>query len=166
MRKKREKKTKWERKECRCPVFWAITHQTSPPSPARPPQSLKKQNNVLTWRWRGAEGRAAGEGGKLGNQMWSIKTYWHAKGLPLPHLHTESTNSCSSRRCTHICMHMSHAGPYTPHTHMHTHRHTSVPGSGHVCTVNLAKWLGLKNKHPTVVHLHMPADFFSHKTCR
>lgn len=37
--------------------------------PPDPPQSLKKQNNVLTWRWRGAEGRAAREGGKLGNQM-------------------------------------------------------------------------------------------------
>lgn len=55
----------------------------------------------------GAEGRADREKGKLGNQMWSIKTYWHAKGLLLPHSHTRSTNSYSSPRCMCGRMHMS-----------------------------------------------------------
>ena len=34
-----------------------------------PSRTLKKQNSVLTSRWRGAEGRAGRVGGKLGNQM-------------------------------------------------------------------------------------------------
>lgn len=107
--------------ECWCRVFRAISHQTSPPSP---PPSLKKQNNVLTSWWRGAEGRAGREGGKLGNQMWSIKTYWHAKGLPLPHSHTESTNSYNRPRCIHVCVHMSHTGRTKPHTHTTVHELT------------------------------------------
>lgn len=93
-------------------------HQSSD-IPSITPPSLKKQNNVLTSWWRGAEGRAGREGGKLGNQMWSIKTYWHAKGLPLPHSHTESTNSYNRPRCIHVCVHMSHTGRTKPHTHTH-----------------------------------------------
>lgn len=83
----------------------------------------KKQNSVLTSWWRGTEGRARREGGKLGNQMWSIKTYWHAEGLPLPHSHTESTNSYSRPIYVHVCMHMSrmHTGHTQPHTYMHSH---------------------------------------------
>lgn len=37
--------------------------------PRHHPPTLKKQNNVLTSWWRGVEGRAGREGGKLGNQM-------------------------------------------------------------------------------------------------
>lgn len=76
-----------------------------------PSITLKKQNSVLTSRWRGATGRARG---KLGNQMWSIKTYWHAKGLLLPHSHTWSINSYSKPRC--LCGHM-HMSPWLNKTH-------------------------------------------------
>lgn len=79
-----------------------------------PSITLKKQNSVLTSRWRGATGRANRERGKLGNQMWSIKTYWHAKGLLLPHSHTWSTNSYSKPRCLCGRMHMS---PWLYKTH-------------------------------------------------
>lgn len=89
--------------------------------PLHHPPTLKKQNNVMTSWWRGVEGRAGREGGKLGNQMWSIKTYWHAKGLPLPHSHTESTNSYSSPRCMHA--YVTH-WPYKPHTHTFMHELT------------------------------------------
>lgn len=95
--------------EC-CPVFWAITHQTSPPSPHHHPEKTKQCPDI-TVEGSGGEGR---QGGKLGNQMWSIKTYWHAEGLPLPHSHTESTNSFNRPRYTHV----PHIG-CTNHIHMH-----------------------------------------------
>lgn len=90
-----------------------------------PSITLKKQNGVLTSRWRGAKGRAdggVGGGLELGNQMWSIKTYWHAKGLLLPHSHTRSTNSHSSPRCMCGRMHMS-PWLYKPRNHVHTWVH-------------------------------------------
>lgn len=68
------------------------------------------KNKTVSWHGGGGEL----EGGKLENQMWSIKTYWHAEGLPLPHSHTESTNSYSRPRDT--CAHVSNK---PPHTHVH-----------------------------------------------
>lgn len=104
-----------------------------------PSITLKKQNSVLTSRWRGATGRAAGEKGKLGNQMWSIKTYWHAKGLLLPHSHTWSTNSYSKPRC--LCGHM-HMSPWLHKTHtcscMGSLGNTQLAGC-RVCAVTRAK---------------------------
>lgn len=116
--KRGEPKTKEETEnvDVLCSLPSLIRH---PLHQSRPP-TLKKQNNVLTSWWRGAEGRADREGRKLGNQMWSIKTYWHAKGLPLPHSYTVSTNSYSRPRCMHVCMHKSHTGCTNPtDTFMH-----------------------------------------------
>lgn len=167
---KRRGKDRGREGECWCPVFRAITHQTSPPSLSPPPSTLKKQNSVLTSRWRGAEGRAGREGGKLGNQMWSIKTYWHAEGLPLPHSHTESTNSYSRPRCMYVCMHMSHAGCTKPRTHpcMSSQRDTQrqILPCEQPCVHNQScniihiskKWC-LKNKCLKVMCLYVLADF-------
>lgn len=101
--------------ECWRPVVTAITHQTSPPSPPHTPPPSPWKNKTVSWHRSWGEPRG-GRGGKLGNQMWSIKTYWHAEGLPLPHSHTESTNSYSRPRYMHVCM--SHRG-CTGHTHTH-----------------------------------------------
>lgn len=114
--------------DCWCPVCRAITHQKSPPSP--PPW----KNKTVSWHGGGGEL----QGGKLGNQMWSIKTYWHAEGLPLPHSHTKSTNSYSSPTC------MCHTKAVrTTHTHKNafagsTKKKWSKSGD-HVCTISHAK---------------------------
>lgn len=104
--KKRRGRDGGREEDCWCPVCRAITHQKSPPSP--PPW----KNKTVSWHGGGGEL----QGGKLGNQMWSIKTYWHAEGLPLPHSHTKSTNSYSSPTC------MCHTKAVRT-----THTHTSMP---------------------------------------
>lgn len=114
----------------------------------------------MSWHRGGGElrGGQAGGGGKLGNQMWSIKTYWHTKGLPLPHSHTESTNSYSSPRCMHVCVCHTLVILHT-HTFMHefTEQYTTCEQP---CVHNQSCKMIMPQKQTSKSHVSVHTSYF------
>lgn len=114
---KRSNRDRGRKGNCWRPAWRAIIHQNSPPSPPH------WKNKTVSWHGGGGEL----QGGKLGNQMWSIKNTDMLRAF-LCHTHTlrALTHTAGRHACVTQRLH-------EPHTH--THKHTNMPS-----------WVYWKNK--------------------